>query len=216
MWSCGIPCWCGAFDAAEPVPHLDSPDLLEHIVPLRLFWPHWVCALLPCFFEASCTRPQHSSPSFLDYSACISGMVFAFTGQPIMLEMQAEMREPQHFPKAVWLSYSILFVVYTCVAVLSYLACGRSTPGDILLGVAGGLAEVLGGCIDGNPPHGHLHDPPASVEPGYLRVLLTGCSGTKLPCTAEMVRSYKLRAGCLLLLGQPCATLPGLERCGSS
>ena len=102
--------------------------------------------LLTLLSEASCTG-QHNSPSFLDYSACISGIVFAFTGQPIMLEMQAEMKEPQHFPKAVWLSYSILFVVYSFVAVLSYLACGNATPGDILLVLPEDWRKSLAGAL---------------------------------------------------------------------
>lgn len=35
--------------------------------------------------------------------------------------------------KQVWLSFSTLFTVYATVAVLSYLACGENTPGDLLL-----------------------------------------------------------------------------------
>lgn len=80
--------------------------------------------------ESSGGSPGHG---FLDYSSCISGFVFAFTGQNIMLEMQAEMKTPSDFPKAVWLSFSTLFMVYATVAVLSYLTCGEDTPGDLLL-----------------------------------------------------------------------------------
>eukprot|EP00438_Fugacium_kawagutii_P020398 Skav222024 [mRNA] locus=scaffold2914:78337:79179:+ [translate_table: standard] len=78
-------------------------------------------------------EPLKREHGFFDYSSCISGFVFAFAGQNIMLEMQAEMKTPSDFPKAVWLSFSTLFAVYAIVAILSYLACGENTPGDLLL-----------------------------------------------------------------------------------
>lgn len=96
-----------------------------------------VATLILCLWtlltNPSCESPGRTGHGFLDYSSCISGFVFAFTGQNIMLEMQAEMKTPSDFPKAVWLSFSTLFTVYATVAVLSYLACGENTPGDLLL-----------------------------------------------------------------------------------
>ncbi|CAK8987897.1 unnamed protein product [Durusdinium trenchii] len=96
--------------------------------------------------NASC-QPQQREPGFLDYNSCISGFVFAFAGQHIMLEMQAEMKNPEHFPNAVFLSYSVLFLVYTLVAVLSYLACGKDTPGDLLLVLPTGWWKSLAGAL---------------------------------------------------------------------
>ena len=96
--------------------------------------------------NASC-QPQHREPGFFDYNSCISGFVFAFAGQHIMLEMQAEMKNPEHFPTAVYLSYLILFLVYTMVAVLSYLACGKNTPGDLLLVLPSGWRKSLAGVL---------------------------------------------------------------------
>ncbi|CAE8605502.1 unnamed protein product [Polarella glacialis] len=83
---------------------------------------------------------------FLQYAGAVSGFVFAFAGQQIMLEMQAEMSQPSDFPKAVYLAFSLLFVVYLIVCILSYNACGDGTPGELLLVLpeGGGAKSVAG------------------------------------------------------------------------
>ena len=68
-----------------------------------------VATLILCLWtlltNPSCESRGRTGHGFLDYSSCISGFVFAFTGQNIMLEMQAEMKTPSDFPKAAsgWL-----------------------------------------------------------------------------------------------------------------
>ena len=110
-------------------------------VLLTLFICLWTLLSNP-----SCEPVKHSH-GFLDYSSCLSGFVFAFTGQNIMLEMQAEMKTPSDFPKSVWLSFTILFLVYFVVAVLSYLACGDNTPGDLLLVLPHDWRKSLAGML---------------------------------------------------------------------
>mmetsp|Transcript_25384 Transcript_25384/g.84855 ORF Transcript_25384/g.84855 Transcript_25384/m.84855 type:complete len:325 (+) Transcript_25384:184-1158(+) len=93
----------------------------------------------------ACDDEPSASMGFLDYNASMCGFIFAFSGQSIMLEMQAEMRQPRDFPKAVQLSFSTLFTVYTLVVVLSYHTCGRGTPGELLQVVPpGGWSIAVG------------------------------------------------------------------------
>jgi len=69
-----------------------------------------------------------SSPGLVDYNAAACSFIFAYAGQSIMLEMQAEMKQPNDFPKAVGFSFSTLLVAYILVTVISYWQCGASTP----------------------------------------------------------------------------------------
>ena len=60
--------------------------------------------------NASC-QPQQRELGFLDYNSCISGFVFAFAGQHIMLEMQAEMSiSPMLF--SYHIQYCFLFTLW--------------------------------------------------------------------------------------------------------
>ena len=81
----------------------------------------------------TCEEGGEGGDSYTQYSSAISGFVFAFAGQHIMLEMQVEMKEPADFPKAVCLAFSVLFVVYMVVCILAFRACAENTPGNILL-----------------------------------------------------------------------------------
>jgi len=91
-----------------------------------------ICLWVLLTGQAGCTGSR-SEPGFFQYSSSVSGFVFAFAGQHIMLEMQAEIRVPAHFPRAVYLAFSVLFAVYLAVAVLAYSACGDATPGELML-----------------------------------------------------------------------------------
>ena len=88
----------------------------------------WTLLTAPVCLHAS-TRDE----GYMQYSSAISGFVFAFAGQHIMLEMQVEMRESSEFPKAVSLAFSVLFAVYTMVSLLAFRACAENTPGNLLL-----------------------------------------------------------------------------------
>mmetsp|Transcript_64333 Transcript_64333/g.172224 ORF Transcript_64333/g.172224 Transcript_64333/m.172224 type:complete len:468 (+) Transcript_64333:51-1454(+) len=62
----------------------------------------------------------------------LSGFVFAFSGQKIFLEMQAEMTEPTEFPKALHAAFPVLFLSYLLVSLAAYGRCGDRTPTYLL------------------------------------------------------------------------------------
>jgi len=96
--------------------------------------------------DPSCPGDR-GKPSFIQYTSSVSGFIFAFAGQSIMLEMQAEMKTPAHFPRAVYLAFTTLFVVYLAVATLSYHACGDNTPGELLLVLPFDWRKSLAGAL---------------------------------------------------------------------
>jgi amino acid permease len=89
--------------------------------------------LLGGFGSSDSCSGTASSLDFLSFNSNVSAFVFAYAGQAIMLEMQAEMKAPEDFPKSAGASFTVLFVVYTVVASAAYHACGIHTPGELLL-----------------------------------------------------------------------------------
>jgi len=69
---------------------------------------------------------------FLDMNAALGAFIFAYSGQAIMLEMQAEMTEPEDFPKAAIGSFSGLLAIYAVIATAAFYCCGAHTPGNII------------------------------------------------------------------------------------
>jgi amino acid permease len=84
---------------------------------------------------------------FVDFNAAICAFVFSYAGQSIMLEMQAEMKEPNHFPKAVVLSFTGLLFVYLLVGCACLWQCGRASPGELLDVLANGPAKAVAGVL---------------------------------------------------------------------
>lgn len=68
----------------------------------------------------------------LSVAGSISKFIFAFSGQKIFLEMQAEMKEPELFVRSMHVALPILASVFMLIAVTSLLRCGDHTPGYIL------------------------------------------------------------------------------------
>lgn len=64
-----------------------------------------------------------------------------------MLEMQAEMKNPKDFPKAVNFSFVALFIVYLLVSVVSYQKCGSGTPGELLQVLPDGPLRAASGVL---------------------------------------------------------------------
>ena len=83
--------------------------------------------------------------SFIEYNSAVGSFIFAYCGQHIFLEMQAEMRQPADWPKAVASSFSTMFALYILVVSVAYQTCGDKTP-DELLNVLDGNAfkSVIG------------------------------------------------------------------------
>lgn len=65
-------------------------------------------------------------------AGAISKFIFAFSGQQIYLEMQAEMKEPEKFTKSMNFAFPILGSVYLGLALVSVVCCGDHTPSYIL------------------------------------------------------------------------------------
>jgi len=71
---------------------------------------------------------DRSSGNFWVLFGAFSQFTFAFAGQSIFLEMNAEMKEPRDFMKSVNLSYTIMILMYGTVCVAVYSACGDHSP----------------------------------------------------------------------------------------
>eukprot|EP00941_MAST-03F_sp_MAST-3F-sp1_P006294 g6294.t1 len=65
---------------------------------------------------------------FWTFSSALSSFVFAMAGQKIYLEMMAEMRDPDDFPKALYAATPVMFMTYAIVCVLGYSLRGDASP----------------------------------------------------------------------------------------
>merc|ERR1712039_116110 len=72
---------------------------------------------------------------------------FAFQGQNIMLEMQAEMKKPSDFPKAVTVSTTLLFLIYLASTTVARATCGANTPEQLLQVLPDGPWKVIVGVL---------------------------------------------------------------------
>mmetsp|Transcript_11219 Transcript_11219/g.18330 ORF Transcript_11219/g.18330 Transcript_11219/m.18330 type:complete len:411 (-) Transcript_11219:152-1384(-) len=75
---------------------------------------------------------HHTSPppgSFLSRYNNVSAFLFAYQGQSVFLEMMAEMRDHNEWPKALWFGQSIMIPCYTITAGVGYYLLGDSVPG---------------------------------------------------------------------------------------
>jgi len=70
--------------------------------------------------------------SFWNFYGSFSTFIFAWAGQKIYLEIMSEMKKPSDFPKSLYTSYPVIFILYACVVTVSYAYQGRETPGYIL------------------------------------------------------------------------------------
>ncbi|RCN45215.1 transmembrane amino acid transporter protein [Ancylostoma caninum] len=59
-------------------------------------------------------------------------IVFAYGGHPVFPTIQHDMRQPRHFSKAVMLSYIVLFLLYSPVAIGGYAVYGTSLSDSIV------------------------------------------------------------------------------------
>ena len=74
------------------------------------------------------SRALVASPTFLDFTNSVTGIIFAYAGQTIYPEMIAEMARPQDFPKALCVSTPYLLSVYTIVGCTAYYYYGAVAP----------------------------------------------------------------------------------------
>jgi amino acid permease len=82
--------------------------------------------------EACVGNALTQSNSFTAVAHDVSQFVFAFSGQKIFLEMQAEMKEPNHFLRSLHLAYPALLTTYMVITSVSFGRCGLNTPSYIM------------------------------------------------------------------------------------
>jgi len=68
----------------------------------------------------------------LVFAKVLSKFVFAFSGQKIFLEMQAEMKQPELFPRSMHVAFPALVFAYGLLSVLTLARCGEHSPAYIL------------------------------------------------------------------------------------
>jgi len=89
-------------------------------------------------------------PSAYDSLGNLNGawanFIFAFAGQTIFFEMNAEMKEPRHFPRSLWLAYSVMLGCYLFVCLTVYSACGSKVTKEelFLLIPKGHILRIIG------------------------------------------------------------------------
>lgn len=83
-----------------------------------------------------------NSPDFATAITAISTIVFAYAGTPAFFSIAAEMREPLHFNRALFLCQSVVTVFYIVIGIVIYYYCGSyvSSPA---LGSAGPVVKKV-------------------------------------------------------------------------
>jgi len=70
--------------------------------------------------------------NILLFAKVLSKFVFAFSGQKIFLEMQAEMKHPEQFVRSMNLAFPFLVAAYGSLSILTLARCGDHAPSYIL------------------------------------------------------------------------------------
>ncbi|KAK1142926.1 hypothetical protein N8T08_007167 [Aspergillus melleus] len=83
-----------------------------------------------------------NNPSFTEAISAVSTIVFAYCGTPAFFNIVSEMREPQKYSRALFLSQGIVTTVYIIIGVVIYYYCG-SYVASPALGSAGRLLEKV-------------------------------------------------------------------------
>lgn len=82
------------------------------------------------------------SPTFVDASAALSSLVFAYAGTPAFFSIVSEMRDPREYGKALVICQSLVTVIYIAIGIVVYYYCG-SFVASPALGSAGVLMKKI-------------------------------------------------------------------------
>ncbi|KAL0941384.1 amino acid transporter [Colletotrichum truncatum] len=82
------------------------------------------------------------NPSFSEAVSALSTLVFAFAGTPAFFSIVSEMREPRHYPRALFICQGVVTGTYICIGVVVYYFCG-SYVASPALGSAGVLMKKV-------------------------------------------------------------------------
>jgi len=67
---------------------------------------------------------QYPMPSFVNFILGYGTIMFAYSGQSAFPTIQHDMRRPDHFPKAIVRSYSVIIFYYLPVSIFGYIVYG--------------------------------------------------------------------------------------------
>lgn len=66
------------------------------------------------------------------WTLTIGSAIFTFEGIGLILPIQSSMKEPEHFPKLLYIVMAIITVIFTSVGLLSYATFGGNTKTEII------------------------------------------------------------------------------------
>ncbi|KAL6707066.1 hypothetical protein ACN47E_004818 [Coniothyrium glycines] len=82
------------------------------------------------------------NPSFVDASAALSSLVFAYAGTPAFFSIVSEMRDPNQYARALTFCQTVVTVLYITIGIVVYYYCG-SYVASPALGSAGVLMKKI-------------------------------------------------------------------------
>ena len=85
--------------------------------------------------------------SFLRLYASFGSFIFAYQGQSVFLEIMREMRQPEHFTRALYAANGLMMLVYTMVSAVGYGAYGDQVAGFLPDTLPSGSAKALVGVL---------------------------------------------------------------------
>lgn len=83
-----------------------------------------------------------NNPPFTDAIAAITTLVFAYAGTPAFFSIVAEMRDPNHYGRALVVCQSVVTVFYIAIGIVIYYYCG-SYVASPALGSAGPTVKIV-------------------------------------------------------------------------
>ena len=106
--------------------------------------------------------------SFLRVYSSLGAFIFAYQGQSVFLEIMREMREPRHFPRALYSANGLMMLVYSSVSAAGYGSYGESVSGFLpdtlpagiprtVVGVLLAFHTLVSYLLTGQPLHRTLH-----------------------------------------------------------
>lgn len=81
-------------------------------------------------------------PTFVEATAALSSLVFAYAGTPAFFGIVSEMRDPRHYTRALVICQSTVTVLYITIGIIVYYYCG-SYVASPALGSAGVLMKKI-------------------------------------------------------------------------
>nr|CDJ94972.1 Amino acid transporter domain containing protein [Haemonchus contortus] len=94
---------------------------------------------IPTCFQAA----SYTTVTARQFSLGFGTIVFAYGGHPVFPTIQHDMAKPRHFGKAVILSYIVLFLLYSPVALSGYAVYGTSISDSVISSIQTPILRLL-------------------------------------------------------------------------